>query len=1743
MKKSFGLFLILALLAVLMVLPASAEEYDPHPHNSFGHCVCCGNVLGHDCMQITDWTALEGEVNFGLLDSGYYYLTGDVTAKSVTDEFVGRVTKNSDGSYSCTQTTDLVICLNGYNITASGVRTFIGVTQGSSLTITDCSYNAQNGTWGGTVTGGTSNNGGIIYTYAKSELNIFGGNFTAKEGVTATNGGLIVIAQDRGDVPSSTSSKDQYSVFNLYNGHFYGGNASNGGNMNFMHYVHVNIYGGLIENGTATGNGGNIHCGNNITINISGTESSPVVIRGGTAQNYGNLRITGTPILPGVILNGGAPEVAAVWTGDKLIGQYKTIAEAAGAADSNCYIQLLSDVNETSTINGDLYIDLSGHNLTGITCTGTVYGMDSTTNSYDDSLAGTLNVNGTVAAAFKTTEEMTGKIYRYLAVKSDDSYSFHRFYIGVTSVVLSPGNDGMGYKATFAGTQTVKDQLQDFGMGISFDPMAESLEANVYRTKSGQQFTAGAPFTQKLIVKNILKKDVPENHDYASIPIYSRCFIRLKDGTTLFSTQLGGNLMELVEAVDDHWTSYSPSQKNAVANMLAEYPLSTGGWGIKNAHHHDGMVWKPWTGTWENGGHYYLTANYTLSSTITVPAGQKLTICLNGYRFTGTASRMFKVFGTLNIHDHRQDDGSYKGKLVSTYSTTAEMAPVFYIYEHGVMNVSGGNICYEGNTVMTRGGVGMVGSNDQSTDSNTTEDPAYFNMYYGNIYGGNVKAVVSGSSISSGKQGLGGNLDLVNHGVATLYRGTVSGGIATPVTSTSTTNGQGGNICISSNNAVLNLHNVEITGGSSGVYLLSGTLNLYDSVRITDNADYNLYIPNNKQATVHKLKNANIGVTTPGSAVFANVTDSAYTNCFTSDLPNVWVVNTNGQLNICHGHCVCGNCAEGVGNHSCEGITYTAIPAGTTNLGGLKSGNYYLTGDITVTGITNFSNKDVKICLNGYSITPGSSVDAPLGRVRAGAELSICDCSGKQAADGSWTFDGSIYAGTRKYGGVTNVNANGKLHIYGGNFIGTSGNDSGGVFNLCNDGHGGAEGDQNLDIYDTQLNIYNGLIQGGSVTKDGGAINCWHHIQLNIYGGVITGGTAGEDGGNLSTSGIVNITGGVIKNGTATVTGGNIRINSGETHIAKATISGGQTPAKGGNIYLNSSSDLYLNSTSITGGKAEMGGGVFNYMSTVHVAGDTIINNNTGYNLHQYLAKAVDVGTMGSNAKIGIYSEVKGKLLNTSTYSSYFFSEDANYSLVAFSGNTMYLKKGTTLSYSPISSFSAGYGEVDVSPTENGVPLGGYGTSETRLSTEVDPYGRLYVMTTAVTDQNGTTVLIVACDQIRFTDTVTSTIREHMSAATGVPADHIYINCSHTHSTPEPGSTTDAALRYRVEMFNGFVESGILAMKDRKAATMQTGSFDVTGPKGTGTLNYTRHYQHTTADGVIKYFGDNFGTAVYDSTTKPVDEVDPTMHLIRFVRSGKDILLCNWRAHPHFTGGATKTLVSADYVGPFRTRAESLIGDVEVVFLQGAAGNVNEKSKLSSLNHGYTGDTAHVTYGYELARQLKNNIGVLKAASTGTIQTKQILFTATVDHETDVLIEQAREVQNTYWDLDATARKELLAKYNFSSVYHAGAIVARYSMATTKEAEVNVFSIGKAVGFYTVPGELWCSASEEMEAASPFPMTMCVGYSLGDYKYFTYGTAWNYGSYESANYRLTVPDTIYTMLNYWKNGLTELFAN
>ena len=304
-----------------------------------------------------------------------------------------------------------------------------------------------------------------------------------------------------------------------------------------------------------------------------------------------------------------------------------------------------------------------------------------------------------------------------------------------------------------------------------------------------------------------------------------------------------------------------------------------------------------------------------------------------------------------------------------------------------------------------------------------------------------------------------------------------------------------------------------------------------------------------------------------------------------------------------HTHCVCGGSAVGVHDHQCADIVWTPLSEAltgvgltmqTADFGKLPSGNYYLDGDVTVANDTYFTNKQqINICLNGHSISVNAlgtddKAQGTFGYLQAGAQLAICDCSGKQDANGNWTWDGTITGGTRNYGGVCATNANSRLFIYGGNYVGVTGT-SGVVFNVCKDAYAAAGGNSTDKQYSpglySELYIYNGHITGGTATNQGGVINVWHTSDVYIYGGTITGGTAPKGGNIFLANGYYLIAGGTISNGTATTGyGGNIHSAAGTLEITGGTISGGNAKVAGGNIYTNK---LTMSGGTITAGTAQ----------------------------------------------------------------------------------------------------------------------------------------------------------------------------------------------------------------------------------------------------------------------------------------------------------------------------------------------------------------------------------------------------------------------------------------------------------------------------------------------------------------------------------------------------------------------------
>lgn len=225
------------------------------------------------------------------------------------------------------------------------------------------------------------------------------------------------------------------------------------------------------------------------------------------------------------------------------------------------------------------------------------------------------------------------------------------------------------------------------------------------------------------------------------------------------------------------------------------------------------QTWEVWTGTWESGKYYYLNADYDCTSTISITKNQVLNLCLNGHKFNGSTSidRIFNVYGTLNICDHKVED-AYTGKIVANKTNTASSAKtgaVFYTQNsstsgYGVVNLYGGILTATGKVY--KGGVCGLGNDLNMYDGVITGGKAQ--NYGGNIFmESNSYSTFNmyGGTVSDGQATGGGNLRTGYQ--VNLLGGTITGG---------TCNGSGGNIRV--DNGTLTIDGTTISGGSSTDY-------------------------------------------------------------------------------------------------------------------------------------------------------------------------------------------------------------------------------------------------------------------------------------------------------------------------------------------------------------------------------------------------------------------------------------------------------------------------------------------------------------------------------------------------------------------------------------------------------------------------------------------------------------------------------------------------------------------------------------------------------------------------------------------------------------------------------------------------------------------------------------------------------------------------------------------------------------
>ena len=408
-----------------------------------------------------------------------------------------------------------------------------------------------------------------------------------------------------------------------------------------------------------------------------------------------------------------------------------------------------------------------------------------------------------------------------------------------------------------------------------------------------------------------------------------------------------------------------------------------------------------------------------------------------------------------------------------------------------------------------------------------------------------------------------------------------------------------------------------------------------------------------------------------------------------------------------------------------------------------------------------------------------------------------------------------------------------------------------------------------------------------------------------------------------------------------------------------------------------------------------------------------------------------------------------------------------------------------------------GYGRVDITP-EDHVHLTGYGNDAVRLSEEFRD--KIFATCLAFTDAQDHTVLLFTTDTMATYDGVTGPVRREIAAEFGLPFENVQVASTHTHSAPAITMKTPAMEAYREKYCEGLKEAARKAMADRTAGVIYIGN------AYTDNMNFVRHYKM--ADGT--FAGANFGSwaaGFAGHTSQP----DTCLQAIKFVRPGaKDVVLVNFQAHPCFTGGIDKKVLSADYIGDLRSFVEEKTG-AKFAFFQGAAGNHNGLS--FDQRETRTRDSAEygkLLGGYVLTalERLSSVTGDMTVAAVGRDMELEL------DHSDDHLVEKARQIQQIWRETYDRPRCNALAQeIGQNSVYALSHIIARAGRGETEVMPIYALKVGP-LGFACAPYEMFGASGMHIKEWAPYAMTFVVS-MCNDYRnYLATRLAFNHGCYE-----------------------------
>ena len=445
---------------------------------------------------------------------------------------------------------------------------------------------------------------------------------------------------------------------------------------------------------------------------------------------------------------------------------------------------------------------------------------------------------------------------------------------------------------------------------------------------------------------------------------------------------------------------------------------------------------------------------------------------------------------------------------------------------------------------------------------------------------------------------------------------------------------------------------------------------------------------------------------------------------------------------------------------------------------------------------------------------------------------------------------------------------------------------------------------------------------------------------------------------------------------------------------------------------------------------------------------------------------------------------------------------------------------------SAASGLQAGVARADITPPV-GIAQLNWGSQTHVEAAGIDPAG-MYATALVLSDGRQKFAMVdIDCLHIRNMDEVIRQAAER----TGIPAAHIRLAATHTHSGPayqdDKGPLGKDPKRYlpTIEAYNRLLAAKLVGTIVEANSNLRP--VHIYGAKGKGTININRRVRGT-------------ATSPPAVGTNPDGFVDQDLIVFRLDdASGKPYaVMVNFQCH-----GTTLTfenkVISPDWIGMVRKTVEQAMPGAMALYFQGAAGNqgpieggtgdVSVAHRLGSiLGHqaaalalqietvrrepvfeGFTESTAFA------ARQPWR----VKGPRKGTLAfATKLVEVPRRTYSNEEIARMAAQVE------DARAKLAAVKDGSEWDKYQAGARLRRFEDLLKKwkmpveqtplQVEIQALRIGE-VALIAMPGEPFAEIGAAVRAKSPFPHTMFCGYSNGrGGDYMPIASEYRHGGYE-----------------------------